>query len=274
MITCVISGATSGIGLSILNILIKKKISVIVIGRSQKKWNLLKSKNHSLNKVKFIEADLSEIKFVKKIKKKLQKIKCVDLMINNAGLINYKLEINSLNYEKTFFTNFLSTFFLIKILLPKILKSKSPTVINVSSFASRFGKVNLDNLDQKKNYDSWQSYINSKLMVSLLTKFYSYKFFKKIVFLSWSPGYTKSNLGLNSSYIRKFIFYLRQIFGQNPNKAAVDFFHALKKFNNFKYSGSFIFKRKIILDKFFQNKINISKKLYKITNKIIFKHCK
>ena len=55
MITCVISGATSGIGLSILNILIKKKISVIVIGRSQKKWDLLKSKNHSLNKVKFIE---------------------------------------------------------------------------------------------------------------------------------------------------------------------------------------------------------------------------
>ena len=192
-------------------------------------------------------------------------------MINNAGIINYKLEINSLNYEN-FFTNFLSTFFNKNFIAKN--KSKSPTVINVSSFASRFGNVNLNNLDQKKNYDSWQSYINSKLMVSLLTKFYSYKFFKKIVFLSWSPGYTKSNLGLKSSYIRKFIFYLRQIFGQNPNKAAVDFFHALKKFNNFKYSGSFIFKRKIIFNKFFQNKINLSKKLNKIKNKIIFKHCK
>ena len=44
MITCLITGATSGIGLSIIKILVRKNIRILVIGRSEKKWKLLKKK--------------------------------------------------------------------------------------------------------------------------------------------------------------------------------------------------------------------------------------
>jgi NAD(P)-dependent dehydrogenase (short-subunit alcohol dehydrogenase family) len=274
MITYLITGATSGIGLSILKILSKKKIKIIVIGRSIQKWKIIKQINPTFKKIKFIEADLSDIDFIKKIKKNMKSINKIDVMINNAGLINYNLELNSINYEKTFFTNFLSVFLLIKILKPKILKSKLPIVINTSSFVSRLGEINFKNFKQKKNYDSWQFYKNSKLMLSILTNYYSKIFMNKIIFLSWSPGYTSSNLGVNSNYFRKIIFYIRKFFGKDTKKAAEDFYYILFKFNDFKYSGSFIFKRAIVLNNFFNKKIIIAKKIHIEVNKVIYKYCR
>ena len=266
MKTCLITGATSGIGLSILKILVKKNYQIYVIGRTFKKWKSLKIKNPSFKKVKFIKTNLSNIYFIKTIKYNLRNVKNIDLMINNAGLINDKLEINNIKLEKMYFTNFLSVFILIKILIPKILRSKSPLIINTSSFVARFGKINLKNLQQKNNFNGWNSYKNTKLMLSILTNFYSNKFSKKIKFLSWSPGYTKSNLGSKSGYLRKVIFLLRQIFGQSPDNAAKDFYYTLNNFNNFKYSGNFIFKRKIVLVNFFKSFRYESTKLNRIIN--------
>jgi short-subunit dehydrogenase len=269
MITCLITGATSGIGLSILKILVKKNIRILVIGRSEKKWELLKTRNPVIKKIKFIKADLSDIYFIKKIKFCFKDVKNIDIMINNAGLINDKLEINSVKQEKIYFTNFLSVFILIKILMPKILKSKSPLIINTSSFVSRFGKINLKDLQQKKNFSGWNSYKNSKLMLSILTNYYSHKFLNKVNFISWSPGYTKSNLGSKSGYVRKITFLIRQFIGQHPDKAANDLYYVLKTFNKSKYSGSFIFKKKIVLNNFFKRFKYEATKLNIIINKYV-----
>ena len=269
MITRLITGATSGIGLSILKILVRKNIRILVIGRSEKKWKLLKKKNPKIKKIKFIKADLSDISFIKKISSSFKDVENIDIMINNAGLINDKLEINSIKIEKTYFTNFLSVFILIKILMPKILKSKSPLIINTSSFVSRFGKINLKNLQQQKNFNGWNSYKNSKLMLSILTNYYSHKFLYKVNFLSWSPGYTKSNLGSTSRYLRKIIFFIRQLIGQHPDKAANDLYYVLKTFNKSKYSGSFIFRKKIVLNNFFKRFKYEAEKLNIIINKYV-----
>lgn len=269
MLTCLMTGATSGIGLSILKILAKKNIRILVIGRSEKKWKVLKKRTPIIKKVKFIKANLSDIYFVKKIRFCLKNIENIDIMINNAGLINDKLEINSVGQEKIYFTNFLSVFILIKILMPKILKSKSPLIINTSSFVSRFGKVNLKELQQKKNFNGWNSYKNSKLMLSILTNYYSQKFLNKVNFLSWSPGYTKSNLGAKSGYVRKIIFLIRQLIGEHPDKAANDFYYVLKTFNKSKYSGCFVFKRTIVLNNFFKKFKYEAAKLNIIINKYV-----
>ena len=242
MKNCIITGATSGIGLSILNILVKGNYKIYVIGRSIKKWKLLKKDNPDFKKVQFIKVDLSDVHFTKIIKNELKSVKNIDLMINNAGLVNDKPEINSIKFEKMYFTNFLSVFILIDILMPKILKSKSPVIINTSSFVSRFGKINIHNLQQKKNFNGWNSYKNSKLMLSILTNHYSNKFSNKVKFLSWSPGYTKSNLGSKSTFLRKIIFLLREILGRSPDKAARDFYYTLKLtltnfFEKFKYES-------------------------------------
>ena len=153
--------------------------------------------------------------------------------------------------------------------MPKILKSKSPLIINTSSFVSRFGKINLKNLQQQKNFNGWNSYKNSKLMLSVLTNYYSHKFLNKVNLLSWSPGYTKSNLGSKSGYVRKIIFSIRQLIGQHPDNAAKDLYYVLKKFNKSKYSGSFIFKRKIILNNFFRRFKHEATKLNIIINKYV-----
>ncbi len=268
MKTCLITGATSGIGLSILRILVKENYKIYVIGRSKKKWQIIRTSNPIFRKVQFIKINLSDIYFTKIIKNELKSVKNIDLMINNAGIINDRLEINSIKFEKMYFTNFLSVFILINILMPKILKSKSPLIINTSSFVSRFGKINLQNLQQKKNFNGWNSYKNSKLMLTILTNYYSNKFSNKVKFLSWSPGYTKSNLGSKSKYLRKIIFLIREILGKSPDKAAKDFYYILNNFNSFKYSGKFIYKRKIILTNFFAKFRYESKKLNEIIKKI------
>ena len=50
MTTCVITGATSGIGLSAIKILVKKNYKIYVIGRNKRKWQKLKKIFHLLEK--------------------------------------------------------------------------------------------------------------------------------------------------------------------------------------------------------------------------------
>lgn len=271
MNTCVITGATSGIGLSIVQILVKKKYKVYVIGRNKNKWQKLKKNISSLKKIKFISVDISKNNFLPILKKKFRNIKKIDLLINNAGIINSKLELNDIKIEKTFFTNFLSQFKIINLFIPKLYKSKNnPLVINTSSFVSKFAKLNLNELETKINYNGWNAYKNSKLYSVILTNFYSRKYKNKIVFLSWSPGYTSSNLGRDSSLFRKIIFYIRFFFGLNPKKSAYDLFFTIENYNKFIFSGKFIYKQKICFTNFFKKLKKQEKLLYEKVKKNVY----
>ncbi|CAO0797561.1 unnamed protein product [Mucor circinelloides] len=136
--TAVITGGDSGIGLEICKSLMKAGFHVIIGTRSMELCHSamddLKKQTGS-DKVSCIELDLALFKSVKKfaaeIKKKVPQYQ-IQLLINNAGVMNIPCELTRDGYETQCQTNFLSPTLLTQLLLPWI-DSKSGRVLFASS---------------------------------------------------------------------------------------------------------------------------------------------
>ena len=84
-----ITGATGGIGLAIVEVL-SKKFNLILVARNEKKLDEISSKNNSI--LKCMKCDLSDVNEIKVLTDKIIKDKInVDILVNNAGINNDSL---------------------------------------------------------------------------------------------------------------------------------------------------------------------------------------
>lgn len=149
-----ISGATDGIGKETAYELAQKNYRLIIHGRNKKKAKkVLKSiKKRTENEdITFIIADFESLKDVEMMGKKLKNnIDTLDILINNAGVYENKRVLTEDGFEKTFQVNYLAYFYLTKMLIDLLLKSKNPKIINVASMAHN-RSLDFDNLKGKKD---------------------------------------------------------------------------------------------------------------------------
>ncbi|EJD38719.1 WW domain-containing oxidoreductase [Auricularia subglabra TFB-10046 SS5] len=89
----------------------------------------------------------------------------IDVLINNAGIMATLWGTTAEGIEQQFGTNHIGHFLLTSLLLPKLLASSSPRVVNLTSSGHRLGKNELfeDYNYQKTPYEPWQGYGQSKL---------------------------------------------------------------------------------------------------------------
>ncbi len=128
-----VTGASSGIGLSIANYLHCQK-KYIVYGTSRKINN---SSNFSFN---LIELDVTEKSSVQScISEILKKESKIDILINNAGVgITGPLEeIPTTEINKHLKTNVIGPILLIKEVLPSMRSAKNGVIINITSVAGQ-----------------------------------------------------------------------------------------------------------------------------------------
>lgn len=128
---CLITGATSGLGLEFAKQLKDLGYELILIGRNKKKLE-------SISKLgKTIYCDLSKKEEVLKLCKKLDK-ENIDMIINNAGIGVYG-EFKDTDIDKELEminTNIISLHILTKHFYKKFLKLNKGTILNVSSTAT------------------------------------------------------------------------------------------------------------------------------------------
>ena len=159
----VITGATNGIGLSVVRQLINKNFQIYIIGKNKEKGNKIISELNKTN-LNYINCDLSELSEVKHLISELKKLKKIDILVNNAGAIFSKRVLNSEKIEKTFALNHLSYFYLTLGLIDNLELSENPMIINVASQAHKRFKLDLSDIENKKFYSGWKSYCRSKLL--------------------------------------------------------------------------------------------------------------
>ena len=132
----VLTGASSGIGYSLLNYFIKE--GARVYGSSRNERELTTENKQECN---FELLDLAdELNVEKYVKTILQKENRIDILINNAGVAhNLALveEINSEILNSVVRDNLLPTFNMMKYTIPIMKKNNSGTIINISSRAGR-----------------------------------------------------------------------------------------------------------------------------------------
>ena len=122
----IITGATGGIGNSIVDVLTSLDANILVTGTNEKKLEELKSKNQ---KLKSIKQDISVHEnlenFVERCCKEFNDK--IDVLINNAGITsdNLSIRMSEDEWSKVINLNLTSTFLLSKFVIKKMLKKKS-----------------------------------------------------------------------------------------------------------------------------------------------------
>ena len=171
---CLVTGATSGIGLSAAATLAALGAEVVVAGRNAVKTvrvaeNIRKETGNP--RVHTLLADFADLAQVRALAAAFrQRFERLDVLINNAGAVFLRREATPLGVEKTFLVNHLAPFLLTNLLLDALRASEQGRIINVSSEAHRTYFLDLDDLDFKKGYTGLKAYERSKLANILFTR--------------------------------------------------------------------------------------------------------
>lgn len=135
----VITGGTKGIGLASVKLFLELGAEVFTVARSKEAVADMK-KEYGKDKLLGIHADLSTEKGIAKLIKSVsEKWDCVDILINNTG---FNIRKKSYEYSRDEFdfiinTNLKSCYNISVKLLSLLKKSKSASVVNMSSVAGQ-----------------------------------------------------------------------------------------------------------------------------------------
>ena len=180
--TVLITGGTSGIGLSLANLYFKHGTSVY--RTSTKKQNLLKN-NKLKNCLDTIIVDFNKSDETENFLDKLKKIKKIDILINNAGInkINSIDKIPESQWDEIMHINLKIPFIISKIISNKMIRRKKGNILNIASIFSEISKMKR------------ASYSSSKFGLVGLTKAMALDLSKyDIIVNSVSPGFVETNL--------------------------------------------------------------------------------
>jgi NAD(P)-dependent dehydrogenase (short-subunit alcohol dehydrogenase family) len=172
--TCLVTGATAGIGLVTARELAARGARVIGVGRNEQrcaeaaKAIRAQTPDHA---VEFLAADLSSQAAIRELAKAVQAATSrVDVLVNNAGLIRLRRESTADGLEMTFAVNHLAYFLLTNLLLDTLKASAPARIVNVSSEAHKRCKIDFTDLQAEKKYSAWRAYQRSKLANILFTR--------------------------------------------------------------------------------------------------------
>ena len=138
MKVAIITGSSRGIGREIAKVLARKEIKVVAnYNKSEEAAKELKQELEEEGiKIDIIKADVSKREDAKKLVEfTLNKYGKVDILINNAGISEYKLFTDETDedWNKIINTNLYSAFAMSQEVIPNMVHNKSGCIINMSS---------------------------------------------------------------------------------------------------------------------------------------------
>jgi len=171
--TCLVTGATSGIGAVSAEVLARAGATVIVVGRSAERCAATSAKLRAATgrAEEPIVADLSSQAEVRRLAATvLQRYPRIDVLLNNAGGI-FNRRIESVDgIEMTWALNHLNYFLLTNLLLDRLRASTPARVVNVASDAHKGVKgIDFEDVEGKRRYSPMRAYCQSKLANVLFT---------------------------------------------------------------------------------------------------------
>ena len=134
----IVTGASRGIGREIAKTLVKKGIKVIAnYNKSEEKAKELQKELEKEDmQIDIFKADVSKRQEVKKlVQYTLEKYKKIDILINNAGISEYKIFTDETDedWNRVMNNNLYSAFIMSQEVIPNMIHNKTGCIINVSS---------------------------------------------------------------------------------------------------------------------------------------------
>jgi len=170
---CVVTGASGGIGKQVALGLARQGARIVIVSHSKARAEAAVDEivHTSLNPlVNLVVADLSNHEGVRRAAEEIdRRYGNIHVLVNNAGLLVGKRTMTADNLDLTFALNHLAYFHLTSLLLDKIKASAPARIINTSSMAHAWGRMEWDNLQGERKYNQWRRYGTSKLENLLFT---------------------------------------------------------------------------------------------------------
>lgn len=157
-----ITGASAGIGFEAARVLALRRGEVILACRDVGKGETARSailEEAPGASISVLHLDLADLGSVRAAAAQVERI---DVLVNNAGVMNPPLMHTAQGFELQFGTNHLGHFALTGLLLPKI-TGPDPRVVTVASIAHKRGRIDFANLDGARGYSRFRFYGQSKL---------------------------------------------------------------------------------------------------------------
>tara|TARA_B100000131_G_scaffold278514_1_gene283063 strand:+ start:832 stop:1680 length:849 start_codon:yes stop_codon:yes gene_type:complete len=220
-----ITGATSGIGRAAALKLASYGANIFFIARNEGKAKNLVSEIEKISarKATPIIADLSSLKEIYKASMEFNSLNIpLNILLNNAGLINNQRKETIDSYEEVFAINHLAYFYLTYLLLERLKIEPASRIVNVSSGAHAFVKgFNFKDVHSKNSYKPFKVYGYSKLANILFTKKLSQVLENDNITVNClHPGVVGTSFGQNNGILQKILFYIAKPFMRSSEKGA------------------------------------------------------
>ena len=196
-----VTGASGGLGEETSRALAAAGASVIMAARDNTKNSEAKERilsNHSEAKLELHELNLASLQDVRSSAEEfLSKNESLDLLVNNAGIMCTPFGHTTDGFEQQFGVNHLGHYLFTGLLMPSLEKSGSSRVVCLSSGAHLICGVNLDDpMFERRDYDGWDSYGQSKSANALFAREFDRRYAEKgIHAFSVHPGMIFTELG-------------------------------------------------------------------------------
>jgi len=178
----IVTGASGGIGNSIVKKLYEVGANVLASGTRIEKLEELKKNYNNIKILKFDIAQSDKIEeFIDKATDTLGG--SLDCLINNAGITkdNLAIRMNIDEWKKVIDINLTSTFLMSKFAIKKMLKNKSGKIVNITSVVGHTGNIGQAN------------YTASKAGIVAMSKSLAIEYAKKNININCiSPGFIKT----------------------------------------------------------------------------------
>lgn len=209
---CIITGATSGVGLEAAKRLAKGGAHIVMVCRNTKKAEDISTEIKAAYHVPVdvVIADFSRLGDVRRAAGEiLDRYAKIDVLINNAGMHSTSPLYTEEGYELVFCVDHLASFLLTNLLLDRLKESAPARIIDVNSEGHRFNGLDPDDLSwRRRHYTGLRGYGAAKT-AQLLTvwEFADLLEGSGVTINAIHPGDVRTNVGSNNGPLYKWFLH-------------------------------------------------------------------
>jgi len=221
-----ITGPTEGIGRATALALAERGARLHLLCRNPNKADALRDElvsKHEEIDVELYLADLGNLDEVRQVARTfVERHEPLDVLINNAGVINTRRILLDNGQEQMFAVNHLGHFLLTSMLLDALKRAEQGRVVVVASEAYRFCRgIRFDDLQWNTGFSAFPTYGHSKLANILFTRELATRLEgTRVTANSLHPGGVRSQLGAQNTWYAGRILALVKPFLRTAEKGA------------------------------------------------------